>query len=155
MAVILSYGDSTQEENVWRYVEGLMAYQAWRDINDYPDSYVLLKEAQQTREQDVGPIKADLSDAMSIAPEGRFSVQGVPMRYEQIPSRATFTKYPTPEMVRNVVDMTANSPTYGKTIPMAFYHPSTATTDEWLDEFSKGNVTFAFEVDRGKTTGEL
>jgi hypothetical protein len=60
MAVILSYGDSTQEENVWRYVEGLMAYQAWRDTTVFPDSYKLLKEAQETREQHVGPIKADL-----------------------------------------------------------------------------------------------
>jgi hypothetical protein len=92
---------------------------------------------------------------MSMAPEGRFTVQGVTMQYEQIPSRATFTKYPTPEMVRNVVDTRTNSPSHGQTIPVAFYHPSTATTDEWLDEFSKGNVTFAFELDRGKTGDSL
>ena len=55
----------------------------------------------------------------------------------------------------NFYSLIRNVAIHGKPTPTAFYHPSTVTSEGFLEEFSQGKVTFSFEVDRGQITDEL
>jgi hypothetical protein len=132
-ACLLSYCDTVDgHDHVKRYVEYFMAYKAWRSVDS--EGYRVFKEAQRGREQVVGSTKADLSEVMATYKEGlgirlasrsfALDIEG-PIRFDQIPGGAVFTQYPAPELLKEILDEEEESPTYGQTILMPFFHPAT------------------------------
>jgi hypothetical protein len=158
-AVLLSYADSVKgHENVYRYIEGFMAYKGWRP-NDTLE-YQVFKEAQRGLAQAIGPDKGDLSGFVpSPGAERTYELdEDGPTRTEQLPELAEFTQYPTPELLKETHDANEGSPTYGETWMQPFYHPTTENSDATVNRSIKQKrFSFTYQLDNpeNRTEDEL
>jgi len=128
-AVTLSYGDTSndpdQDNEVWRYIEGWLAYQGWKK-QDTLESRVWY-EAMAQREQEIeGAIRNDLNAPIKMegAVGAVLKADGRARRRTKVSDGALMKSFPYPEMVRKV------SNSKGETINMAFNHPAQMTVSE-------------------------
>ncbi len=139
-AIILSYGDSTENKNrdlsersAWRYIEGFLAYQGWRDQDS--QSYGLWQEAMNRKEQMIPEVS---KNEMGGTP--------FPMRHEILPDKAELPHHPKPEMVSissNLDDEYSN----GKSFFMAFHHPHPYMDEHAVIQYEKKFNSYIYKLD--------
>ena len=147
-AIILSYGDSTENENnvpseksAWRYIEGFLAYQGWRDQDS--QSYRLWQEAMSQKEQ--------------MIPEAPKNVMGgapFPMRHEILPDKAELPRYPKPEMVSIISNSDEEYP-QGKSFFMAFHHPHPYMDEHAVIQYEKQFNPYIYKLDRDEVEDDF
>ena len=139
-ALILSYGDTThnpeEENSVWRYIEGWLAYEGYRQEDT--QQVLTWREAQVQREQKLPfGLKADYNEPKREGILGATMDEGgTPRRRSVVPSAAVTKSFPYPEMIRKVKN------SEGELIDMAFHHPANKAAS--ADEMTK-NLVASFE----------